>query len=117
MSGLGGLGGALHRRRHEGGRNGVDDVARENRVDLPAARLVDVPAVDFRKRVELLGTPCTPERDRRTLVEDPPHRERQHLLADAVLLDIAQGLVRNEIFAVALSRELGVDLAQVVAGK
>ncbi len=52
------------------------NVLREDRIDLAAARLIDVPALDLLQRVELLGRRAPPESNRRSLVENPSYGER-----------------------------------------
>ena len=66
----------LRRRCHERWRDGIRNGLREDRIDLAAARLIDVPALDLLQRVELLGRRAPPERNRRSLVENPSYGER-----------------------------------------
>src|SRR4051794_20171285 len=50
----------LHRRRHEGGRNGGGNAACEDRVDVAFARLVDAPAANLINGIELTGPARAP---------------------------------------------------------
>src|SRR5207253_2808972 len=61
----------LRRRCHERWRDGIRNGLREDRIDLVAARLIDVPALDLLQRVELLGAPCAPGAQSSVLGREP----------------------------------------------
>src|SRR5437588_10992030 len=61
----------LRRRCHERWRDGIRNGLREDRIDLTAARLIDLPALDLLHRVELLGAPCAPGAQSSVLGREP----------------------------------------------